>query len=269
MHPETSPGPGADGPLPGGTANHGRVIRVGDTVRRPRGPYTEAVHALLGHLAAHGFDRVPRVLAVEPDTEIVGYIPGVAATEPVAEWALTPDVLTDLGRLLREFHRAAAGFDGGGRRWQRPVPSPWADGPDALVTHNDLNPANVVFRAGRPVAMIDFDLAAPGSAAFDLAVTACFWAPLRDAADIPDSRHGHVLERYRRLLDGYGADAPLRAAVTAATPAANRWIADVIEDNANRGHPTFGRLWESAMGVHARAATWLSDHAEDLRTASR
>ncbi|MDT4901198.1 MAG: hypothetical protein QOJ78_2128, partial [Pseudonocardiales bacterium] len=70
-------------------------------------------------------------------------------------------------------------------------------------------------------------------------------------------------------LDGYGADAELRAKVVAATGAANRWIADVIEENANLGHPAFGRLWQDAMGLHHRASTWLSTHADDLLDVSR
>ena len=40
----------AEIPLLGGTANRGRVHRVGDTVRRPLRPTAPAVHALLRHL---------------------------------------------------------------------------------------------------------------------------------------------------------------------------------------------------------------------------
>jgi Ser/Thr protein kinase RdoA (MazF antagonist) len=258
--------PVADGPLRGGTANHGRVVKVGDTVQRPRGPQTGSVHALLEHLARGGFAGAPRVLGLSSRIETVGFIPGTAATEPVPDWALTGPALRSVGALLRGYHDHAAGFDLRGRRWQRAVPAQWRG---ALVTHNDLNPANVIFRDGRAVALIDFDLAAPGRPAFDLAVTACFWAPLRDHADIDDSRREHVLDRYRALLDAYGAPAPLRAEVAAAAPAANRWLAAIIEENARRGHPAFGRLWEHAGGMHRRASRWLSAHADDLLIASR
>jgi Ser/Thr protein kinase RdoA (MazF antagonist) len=251
--------------LPGGTANFGRVHRVGDTVRRPCGPHTPSVHALLRHLAENGFDSAPKVIGLDLRTETVGYIPGSAATEPVPRWALTETALTDVGRLLRAYHAAAAGFDARGYRWQRELPARWR-GP--TVTHNDLNPANVIFRDGRATALIDFDLAAPGTPAFDLAVTACFWAPLRDSADIPDARRGHVLDRYRLLLDAYRADSELRREVVAATPAANRWIAGVIEDNVRLGHPAFGRLWQDAKGMHHRASAWLSTHTDDLLAAS-
>jgi hypothetical protein len=253
-------------PLRGGTANHGRVFRVGNTVHRPRGQHTRAVHALLRHVADNGFTAAPRVIGVDARHEIVSYIEGSAAPEPVPEWALTDHALASVGTLLREYHRQAAGLQLRGLRWQRNIPTRWRG---ALVTHNDLNPANVIFRDGRAVGLIDFDLAAPGTAAFDLAVTACFWSPLRDAADIIDSRRTRVLERFGLLLDAYGADADLRRSVTDAAPAANRWIADVIEDNAKRGHPAFGRMWHQAMGMHRRASIWLAAHTDDLLDASR
>ena len=42
-------------PLPGG--NVGGAVRVGDTVRRPTGPWTPAVHELLEFLADAGLPR--------------------------------------------------------------------------------------------------------------------------------------------------------------------------------------------------------------------
>jgi len=48
--------------LGGGIANAGAVVRVGDTVRRPAGPHTEAIFALLQHLHDAGFDHVQRPL---------------------------------------------------------------------------------------------------------------------------------------------------------------------------------------------------------------
>lgn len=267
MQPPDSARPtGAAQKLRGGTANYGRVIRVGDTVHRPRGAHTRSVHALLQHLVDHGFTAAPRVVGLNQRSEILEYIPGTAASEPLPDWALTAPALERVGLLLREYHECVADFEVAGQRWQRALPGRWR-GP--IVTHNDLNPGNVIFADGRPSALIDFDLAAPGTPAFDLAVTACFWAPLRDSADIADSRRDHVLDRYRLLLEAYGADAELRREVAAATPAANRWIAEIIEHNAQRGHPAFGRLWQGARGMHRRASIWLSTHTDDLLVAGR
>src|SRR4249919_788318 len=73
------------GPLSGGTANRGLVIRVGDTVVRPTAPCWRATHALLDHLAAVGFDGAPRVLVAGPVTETLTYIGGRAGVPPLAE----------------------------------------------------------------------------------------------------------------------------------------------------------------------------------------
>jgi len=179
---------GSDGPLHGGTANRGRVVRLGSTVHRPRGPYSAAVHALLRHLEGSGFTGAPRLIGSYDETEVLGYIEGTAAHDPVPDWAVTDDALRSVAALLSEYHRYARTFVPQHElSWQRPVPLRWRG---SLVTHNDPNPANVVFRDGRAVALIDFDLAAPGSVAWELAVAACFWAPLRDERDVSDSRQG-------------------------------------------------------------------------------
>ena len=73
------------GPLPGGTANRGLVIRVGDTVLRPARRAWRATHALLAHLAAVGFDGAPRVLAAGAATEMLTYIDGQAAVPPLPD----------------------------------------------------------------------------------------------------------------------------------------------------------------------------------------
>ena len=49
--------------LDGGNA--GGAVRVGETVRRPAGPWTPAVHALLRHLAGNGFPGSPRPLGID------------------------------------------------------------------------------------------------------------------------------------------------------------------------------------------------------------
>jgi aminoglycoside phosphotransferase (APT) family kinase protein len=41
-----------------------------------------------------------------------------------------------------------------------------------VACHNDLSPCNTMFRNGQPVALTDFDPAAPGSRAFDLGYAA-------------------------------------------------------------------------------------------------
>lgn len=55
---EEKPAHEEEQPLSGGNVSAG-VVRVGDTVRRPAGPWTPAVHALLTHLHEAGFRAAP------------------------------------------------------------------------------------------------------------------------------------------------------------------------------------------------------------------
>src|SRR3712207_6105067 len=181
--------------LHGGTANRGQVVRVGDTVRRPQRATSPATHALLRHLADVGFAGAPRFLGVdEHGREVVSYVPGTAITPPYPAWALTDDALVSVAHLLRDYHRAVDTFDQTAHTWP---PSPPAAFTGGLVSHNDVNLDNVVFRGGRAIALIDFDLASPGSRIWDVACAARLWAPLRPDTDIFDTRRGRAFERFR------------------------------------------------------------------------
>jgi Phosphotransferase enzyme family len=167
--------------LHGGLTNAGRVNRVADTVRRP--PNSAATWALLEHLERVGFDGAPRFLGVDDQgREILSYLPGEAAIEPHQAWALTDDALVSVAELLRRYHDAAASFDPSGHVWPDFVPAAFRDG---LVSHNDPNLDNVIFSGGVAVGLIDFDLAGPGSAVWDVTCAARLWAPLRDERDLP------------------------------------------------------------------------------------
>ena len=62
--------------LTGGTMTAG-VVRVGDTVRRPVGRWTPAVHSLLRYLEEVGLEGAPRVLGIdEKGREVLTYLPG-------------------------------------------------------------------------------------------------------------------------------------------------------------------------------------------------
>ena len=85
---------GPEVPLPGGVANRGRVVRIGDTVRRPLRRTSSATHALLRHLEAVGFPGAPRFLGVDArDREVLSYIPGSTVIPPYPDWALTDEAL--------------------------------------------------------------------------------------------------------------------------------------------------------------------------------
>jgi len=180
-------------PLAGGNLSAG-VVRVGDTVRRPIGPWTPAVHALLHHLEARGFTGAPRVLGFDDQgREILEYIEGDVA------W---PDngrlddlaLVTRIGATLRAFHDAVADFTPSPDAvWRYPEMAADAAGyGDVIVCHNDCAAWNVVASDAR-IAFIDWDVAGPRPPIWDVAY--CAVSLLAPEADVP--------ARVRALAEGY------------------------------------------------------------------
>jgi len=173
-----------------------RVVRLGDTVRRPTYPWSPAVHALLGHLKDAGFPYSPRVLGIDKeDREILTYLDGQSGRHG---WA---NVVNDAGlvtvaRLLRDYHDAVAGF-------RPPKGLSWFTGEtglgdDELICHGDFGPWNIVWRDERPVGILDWDYARPANRLHDVAYALEYIAPFRDDAEClrwlrhpepPDRRH--------------------------------------------------------------------------------
>lgn len=130
------------------------------------------MHALLLHLQTMGFAGVPRPLGFDDCVEILTYIPGGEATHSEEE-------LASVAKLIREFHDASRSFAAPpGSRWQFMVGAPRSG---EVICHNDLSPDNTVFEPlGRASAFIDWDLAAPAPALWDLAWAAYRFVPLYD-----------------------------------------------------------------------------------------
>jgi hypothetical protein len=266
--------PGVVEVLEGGYTNAGKIVRVGDTVRRPWRPTSAATAALFEHLAAVGFDGAPRFLGRdEQGREVLTYVPGEAVLEPYPPWALTDEALVGVAQLLRRFHDAVASFDASRHEWEHRVPGRFCDG---TISHNDPNLDNVVFRDGRAVALIDFDLASPGSAAWDVACAARLWAPLRDPVDLPPAlRDGTVaasprrsLERLRLFVDAYGLPAGQRARVVDALVAAHDWCYRIVRRAVQNGHGPFQRMWREGGEPKAeRTRAWLAAHGDDMLAA--
>ena len=157
---------------------HRPVHRVGDTVRRRAEWWTPAVHHLLGHLGNIGFDAAPRPLGLDDEgREVLTYLDGESGRE---SWPLlVPDEgLAAFARLLRRYHDAVAGY-------RPPADAEWAYGampmaPDDIVCHGDFGPWNLVWRAGRPIGIVDWDLAYPGPPLDDVAYALEYSVPFRD-----------------------------------------------------------------------------------------
>jgi aminoglycoside phosphotransferase len=254
-------------PLLGGTANRGQVVRVGDTVRRPLRPNSPATHALLEHLERVGFSAgskgAPRFLGVdEQGREVLSYLPGDTVTAPYPVWSMTDAALDSVARLLKRYHAAVVGFAPDDRPWAEPVPAEYVED---VVSHNDPNLDNIVFRDGVAVALIDFDLAGPGSALWDVATAIRLWAPLRPDADIDDVRRGRVLTRLRRFADSYDLEETDRARLIDAAAQNHVWCMDYVRRGAESGHPWFHQRWTTGEAeLTDRTNAWFATHHADL-----
>ncbi|MQA79044.1 MAG: NUDIX domain-containing protein [Streptosporangiales bacterium] len=237
-------------PLQGG--NVGGAIRVGRTVRRPCGPWTPAVHALMRHVASRGVPGVPRVLGIDDQgREVTEFIPGdVTPSGPWAPWALTDTFLGDVGHWLAAYHEAVADFPADGLRFRF---GPGDFSPGELICHNDVGPHNLVGWEGRLAGVLDWDTAGPSAPMLDLAYTAWGFA-LADRLEPFDVR----LHRLRVLNAAYGA-AP-ESVLAAVEPRILRMI-EVVEAGAAAGDEGLRRL--VGLGEMAAHAARLAEFREE------
>ena len=199
-------------PLTGGMANVGKVVRVGDTVRRPPSEFTAAGHALLTHLEAVGFEGAPRLLGVDQKgRSILTYVEGDVGIPPYPGWVANAELLVSVAELQRRYHDAVASFTPpDDARWNDALAS--QHGP--VVGHNDLCVENVVARDGRAVAFIDFDFAAPVDPLWDVAIALRHWVPVRDPVDLDEARCDvDQVARFHAYCDVYGVPATDRPRV--------------------------------------------------------
>ena len=62
---------------------------------------------------------------------------------PLRHDMLTDQVLVSVAELLLRYHQAAASFEPDDYQWPRRIPARFTTG---LVSHNDVHPANLIFR---------------------------------------------------------------------------------------------------------------------------
>jgi Ser/Thr protein kinase RdoA (MazF antagonist) len=252
--------------LAGGLGNEGRVVRVGDTVRRPAGPWTATVHRFLDHLAAAGFTGAPRPLARTGDTETVTYLPGEVAVPPFPAWSDADALLVSVAALQRRAHLAAAGFAlQAGDEWGTgPLPPPELTG--HLVCHNDLCRENVVVCDGRAVGFVDFDFTRPTHRLWDVAIAMRHWVPLADPADLEPERAGlDLVDRARRFLAVHDLTAAERATAVRAAGTFLDGALEFVRDQAAAGHTGHRAQWGSGYeGRNRRARAWVDAHRDAL-----
>jgi hypothetical protein len=251
------------------------VGRRGGVVYRPVEPWTPAVHALLRHLEAVGFDAAPRLVGtgISPDgREQTTFIPGTFHQPG----PFTDAGLVELGSLVRRLHQATATFvppadavwfDWHGREWTSPT------GGGRIVSHCDLAPWNVVIRDDLPVGLIDWEFAGPVEEMVALAQVCWLNVKLHD--DVVAETEGlpplAVRARQLRLLvDAYEMPAAQRHLLVQAmiefVLSEVAWEADDANVYPGR-EPNPDGLW--GMAWRARAGRWMMRHRGVLENALR
>lgn len=243
---ETPFGGDVETPLAGGHLS--RVVRVGNTVRRPTGHWTPAVHALLDYLETRDFPS-PRVFGIDVQgREILSYLEGetVGAAEVWPAWTRSESTLSETGRLLRRYHDAVAGFvQPAGTRWRL---TEERAAPGQIICHNDVSPTNLVHNRGRLSGIFDWDMASPGEPDFDLAFTAWATAPMDSDAYCARRGWNPAPDRPRRLallVDAYGLER--RSGFVARIIERITLSHDRIQQAAAAGEPAFVRLVASGV----------------------
>ncbi len=238
------------------------VVRVGDTVRRPVGRWTPAVHDLLNHLAAVGFPGSPRILGIDGSgREILEFVPGevgaLSPSGPLPAWFGTPEACWAIGRWIRDFQSAQAGFvPDATKPWRRAPGSSLR--PGQVIVHHDVSPYNAVRGSDGSLVVLDWDFARPGDPIEDLAWAAWRWTPLIAGSwwhveygvaadeDVQQRQHSNLAA----LLDGFEPSTRQRGMLADAVRDQMTSHASDLEDMA-RTDPAFADLIERD---YARAA---------------
>ncbi len=221
--------------------NLSAATKVGDTVRRRAGPWTPAVHALLEHLHRVGFDAAPEPLGMdEQGRAILKFIPGEVHQgwpEPMPSWVHEDEVtLVGAAQLLRRYHDLLATFiPPPDARWRIVAP-----GAHEVICHNDWAPYNALFGGHRPIAMLDWDSAGPGSRVWDVAWSAYTWVPLYAR---PSSNNVPLPIRASRLAKFCAAYQKIEPSEVLDTLVGQlRFLADFAQAEADAGDPGFAKL---------------------------
>ncbi|WP_181794406.1 phosphotransferase enzyme family protein [Streptomyces sp. WELS2] len=256
--------------LVGGMVNTGAVFRRGALVERPAPRNARALHAHLLALREHGFDAAPAPVGLTADgREQLTFMPGDVPSPPYPDWAMTGSALASVGSLLRRLHVTSAAVAVDTRaEWPRDLADPEGG---TMLCHNDVCPDNVVFRDGRPAALIDFDFAAPGRPLWDIAMTARYWVPMLDprSAAVLHPSGPDAPARLRILADGYGLSPEDRAELPGVIEQATEVCRAFVARRVAGGDPGYLQALAEHGGWERwdRVRTWLVDHREAFTAA--
>lgn len=218
-------------------------MRVGDTVRRPAGPWTPAVHALLTHLHEVGFTAAPRPLGIdEQGREVLTFMTGEVVWPDRFALLQTSPGLARVARLIKDFHDAVEDFTPPpDAHWQVLVPAEGAD----IIAHQDLAPWNLVADKDDAWAFIDWDTAGPGSRLWDVAYAIHGFVPL---SAHPHWQRTDADDRLRIFAAAYGLDEAGRRDLVPLLGRRTRSMHDFLRDQAAQGNQPWTALWAQGHG---------------------
>jgi len=238
--------------LPGGFITTASL--VDGTVRRAPTTGSPYVRRLLTHFEQNSWEGAPRHLGQdEQGREIFTFIEGHVPWKGHEKAVVAEESLIQLAGLVRAFHDLTAGHP--------------LSGDAEVVCHNDLSPRNTVYRREgsrlHPVALIDWDLAAPGRRVHDLAHLCWQFLPLGPATDA-----AFAGARMRLVSDAYGLPPADRARLVETV----LWWQDRsrrgIESGASAGDPAMIRLCAAGVPQQISAAQrWVTGHRAELTAA--
>ena len=260
-------------PLPGGDVTEG-VVRVGDTVRRPLGPHSPLVHAVLDHLESVGFEGAPRFLGLDDQgREVLTFVEGEVAGRPHPAWVADEHRLVSLARLVRALDDAMIDF-GLPAIDVAPTPDPPGIPPPRelayeFIGHRDITPENVVWRDGEAYALIDFDLARPASRMLEVQNALMYWAPLCAPQDRGEHQQGlDIGRRCRTFADAYGLPAGDREILIDDLSYGTERSWFLMRDRAERLGGGWARMWADGVGdLIKRRREWLSAEGPSITAA--
>jgi hypothetical protein len=237
------------------------VFLQGRMVRRPRQLCSEAVQALLTHLAEVGFVEAPLPGRVSKRWEHQSYLSGVAGDD-ACRLVGSNKAVAQVGALLRRYHDAVEG-------WQSEKKLTWFDGrtgtggPGELVCHGDPGPWNLVWRRGKLVGLIDWEYATIGTRRTDIAYALHYLVPFRDRAYWQNvlgmARKPRRRHRMAVFAEAYGiaVDDQLVDDVLASQQAG----VDLMRNLAEQGRPRQQQLVaDGELDREHRAVLWGQGH---------
>ena len=243
-----------------GDGNMADVFRIGDVVRKERGPWWDSVRQVLTYLEHAGFAWSPRIAPEQTNWVDLSYIEG-ESIEAGLSGARDPDILRQIGRCARDLHDSLDGF----RLNHETETVPWPIEPPAqiMICHNDLSPWNTVMKNGRIQGIIDWDLVSYGTREWELAWMCWRWAPIYPPGARTQLSVAEQIQRCRILLESYGVDTLDLNGFVNLIDRRMECALEVVEQLGAQGVAGFDRLLNSGMHLSGHDdRAWLASNRD-------